>query len=173
MPDGIAKSRERVAPYHLEDSDRSGIAQFEFRLANNLQAVSDAVGWIQDFPHAKVLQRNIENLQNYFDQRAAAMGEAVAQLSTSTNPDVQAMLEPLKAVQADLIALTAGFKAFLQQPSAEAAHAMQQLTRELVKKLRVEGDRVGNNPAYRAFRDQQGEAQRVTIEFDLEYDEAA
>ncbi|MBI4407866.1 MAG: hypothetical protein HY565_05215 [Candidatus Kerfeldbacteria bacterium] len=172
-----ASSLERRHEYLLTDEDRATISAFEFRLSNNLWVLRDAVDWVQDFPNAKVLQGNLANFESYFNTRRQAMIDTVPRLAASENKDLQAIAPVLQQVAQQLEAMTTAVHLYLAQPSAEAAVTLKTNCTAICTAIRPLSEQIGNNPAYRAYKHyidvNQLEASRVTVEFDLQYDEAA
>ncbi len=141
-----------------------------------MQTLRDAVDWVQEFPEAKTLQRNIANLESYFQRRIQAIDQTIPALTTSQNPDIQAMVTPLEQVRSHLAEMVGAMQTFLAAPSVAAGDTLKTTSRVICSRIRGASVAIGDNPVYRAYRhyidQQQLEAQRVTIEFDLEYDEA-
>ena len=181
MSEGIAESNLTKSSHHeaetesyeLAATDWSAIQTFEFRLANNLWVLRDAIGWVAEAPQGKVLQENIAKLADYFGQRQQAMEAALPQLTASQNPDVQAMAEPVRTVSGQLTSMVQEMRTYLETRTPEAALTLQRSSRVICDAMKASSQDIGTNPAYRAYRESQPEDKRVTIEFDLEYDETA
>lgn len=168
---------EHQHDYVLSEADRHLIKAFEFKLSNNLQSLGDAIGWVVDFPYAKKLITNVINYDRYFRARQQAILEAIPKLQASINPDIQAMAEPLTRVANELGKLTDALAVYPTEPSADAARGLLAQCRSSRAALKPLSETIRTNPAYTAYNryiyDNQLEASRVTVDFDLEYGEEA
>lgn len=163
--------------YILAEEDRNLIAAFEFRLSNNLQSLRDAVEWLTDFPQAKKLIDNVINYGRYFDGRRQAIEQTLPGLAVSHNPDAAALVIPLQHVSTILEKLVAALQAYPTTASPDAANQLLADCRVMCAELKSLSEIIGNNPAYRAYKkyidDNKLEANRVTLDFELEYGEEA